>query len=87
MEPDLTPRHRETLQKIFTHPTSGNVEWREVTSLLEAIGSTPHERNGKVTVALGSQTTVLQRPRGKDVDEQMIVDLRRMLTAAGFGPI
>jgi hypothetical protein len=27
---------------------------------------------------------VLRPPHGKDVDEQMIVDLRRMLTRAGF---
>jgi len=29
---------------------------------------------------------VLQPPRGKDIDQQMIVDLRRMLTQAGFAP-
>jgi hypothetical protein len=25
-------------------------------------------------------------PAGKDVDEQMVVDLRRMLVSAGYGP-
>jgi hypothetical protein len=28
----------------------------------------------------------LQPPRGKDVDAQLIVDLRRMLTRAGLAP-
>jgi hypothetical protein len=29
---------------------------------------------------------VLERPRGKDIDEQLIVDLRRILRQAGFAP-
>jgi hypothetical protein len=31
-------------------------------------------------------TEVFQPPDGKDVDRQMIVDLRRMLTNAGLEP-
>ena len=42
------------------------------------------EHNGKVKVALGPETQVLQPPRGKDIDQRMIVDLRRMLTAGGI---
>jgi hypothetical protein len=86
MAADLTHHHRDTLEKIFTHPSSGNIEWRQVRSLLEAVGTTTEEHNGKLKVALGRETEVLQPPRGKDIDQQMIVDLRRMLTAAGFAP-
>ena len=35
---------------------------------------------------IGPETEVFERPRGKDIDVQMVVDLRRMLTAAGLGP-
>jgi len=83
---DLNNHHRDTLEQIFSHPSSGNVEWRQVLSLLEAIGSAVEEHNGKFKVTLGVNTEVLQRPHGKDVDQQMIVDLRRMLTEAGFVP-
>ncbi|HEX8860947.1 MAG TPA: type II toxin-antitoxin system HicA family toxin [Actinomycetes bacterium] len=86
MAVDLNNRHRDTLERIFSHPSSGNIEWRQVLSLLEAIGTTTEEHNGKVTVTLGPETEVLQPPRGKDIDEQTIVDLRRMLTQAGFAP-
>ena len=44
------------------------------------------EPNGKVKVELGGQTEVLQPPDDKDVDRQLIVDLRRMLTSAGLQP-
>ena len=84
MAADLNHRHRDTLEKIFTHPTSGNIEWREVQSLLEAVGTVTEEHNGKVKVTLGPETEVIQPPQGKDVDKQLIVDMRRMLTNAGF---
>jgi hypothetical protein len=86
MAADLTPHHRDTLERIFRHPSSGNIEWRQVRSLLEAVGTTTEEHNGKVKVVLGSETEFFQPPRGKDIDQQMIVDLRRMLTQAGFVP-
>jgi hypothetical protein len=75
--------HRATLERILRHPASGNIEWREVKSLLEAVGATTEEHNGKLEVTLGGETEVLERPRGKDIDVQMILDLRRMLRRAG----
>jgi hypothetical protein len=86
MAADLNHHHRVTLDKIFRHPLSGNVEWRQVLSLLEAVGTTTQEHNGKVKVELGGQTEVFQPPEGKDVDRELIVDLRRMLTYAGLEP-
>jgi hypothetical protein len=84
MAADLNNHHRVTLEEIFSHLLSGNVEWRQVLSLLEAVGTTTQEPNGKVKVELG-ETQVLQPPDDKDLDRQMIVDLRRMLTNAGLG--
>jgi hypothetical protein len=78
--------HRATLERIFRHPASGNIEWRQVLSLLEAVGSVTEEHNGKVKVTVGSETEVLVPPREKDIDKQMIVDLRRMLSKAGVTP-
>jgi hypothetical protein len=86
MARDLTHRHRDTLERIFSHPSSGNVEWRQVLSLLEAVGTATEEPNGRLRVTLGGETEVLQPPGGKDIDRQMVVDLRRMLSNAGLAP-
>jgi len=86
MATELDHRQRDTLEKIFSHPSSGNIEWRQVLSLLDAIGATHREHNGKLKVTIGPETEVLEPPRGKDVDVQTVVDLRRMLTNAGFAP-
>jgi hypothetical protein len=80
----LDSRHRDTLRQIMEHPTSHNIEWRAVMSLLEAVGEVHVHHDGKVAVKIGSELEFLVPPAGKDVDEQMVVDLRRMLTNAGF---
>jgi hypothetical protein len=83
---ELSNRHRDTLEQIFERPSSGNVEWQEVLALLEAAGEVVEEPNGRSRVTLGAETEVFDRPQGKDVDVQVLVDLRRMLRNAGLEP-
>jgi hypothetical protein len=80
----LDHHHRRTAEAILSHPVRHNIAWREVLSLLEAIGEVIEEHNGKFKVSVGGETETLRRPSGKDVSEQMVVDLRRMLGAAGI---
>jgi len=42
--------------------------------------------DGKVDVTIGSAREFLDPPRGKDIDAQMVTDLRRMLSSAGYRP-
>jgi hypothetical protein len=81
----LDSHHRATVEKIFSHPTSHNIDWRDVLSLLEAVGTVKEEHDGHYKVTLGPETEMIQ-PRQGDLDTQMIVDLRRMLKAAGITP-
>jgi hypothetical protein len=81
----LSPAHRDTLATIFRHPTSHNIEWHDVLSLLEAVGSVKERHDGKYTVTVGTVTEVIERPRHKDIDIDEVADLRRMLTQAGYG--
>ena len=81
----LSSDHRDTLLQLFQHPTSHNIEWHAVLSLLQAAGSVEELHDGKFRVQLGTETEVLARPKHKDIDAQQVVDLRRMLTGAGYG--
>jgi len=82
----LDNHHRNTLRQIFQHPASHNIEWHAVTSLLAAVGTVAGHHDGKVTVKVGSQTQIFDPPVGKDIDVQMVVDLRHLLSEAGYGP-
>ncbi len=86
MDTHVSSHHRKTIEKIFHHPAGGNIEWRQVLSMLEDLGTVTHEHNGKFSVALGPETEVFEAPPGKDIHEQLTVDLRRMLSQAGYGP-
>ena len=83
---DLDSEHCKTVEQIFNRPSSANVEWRRVRSLIEAVASDVQEHDGNLRATLGGETETFKRPHGKDVDQQMLVDLRRMLTRAGITP-
>jgi hypothetical protein len=80
----LTNHHRTTLRQLFQHPVSHNIEWRAVVSLLEAVGSVSEHHDGKVAVTVGTQTEFLDPPPDKDIDPQMVLDLRRLLAQGGY---
>jgi hypothetical protein len=53
--------------------------------LLEAVGTVEQRHDGNYVVHIGDQIEVLtHHPQNKDIDVQQVVDLRRMLTAAGY---
>jgi len=82
----LNNHQRSTLRQIFQHPAGHNIEWRAVLPLLEAVGSAEEQHGGKVAVTIGSETEYFDPPPHKDIDTQAVVNLRRMLTKAGYGP-
>jgi hypothetical protein len=83
----IAGHHRDTLLQIFQHPTSHNVEWHDVISLLGAIGSIEERHDDMFVFRIGEEREVLRRPKEKDMDTQQLVDLRRMLTSAGYDSV
>ena len=81
---ELSSHHRVTAEKILGHPTSHNIAWHDVASLLAAIGTVTETPNHRYTVTIGGETETFDRPKGNDIDEQQVVDLRRMLHGAGI---
>lgn len=80
----LNRHHRDILERIFQHPTSHNIEWHDVVSLLGVVGTIEEHRDGKFEVRVGAGVLFLERPRHKDIDIEQVVDLRRLLTGAGY---
>ena len=81
---DLDAHHRATVEKILGHPVSHNIEWHDVLSLLESVGTVTEEHDGRYKVTLGTETQTFDNPRHHNLDEQQVVDLRRMLRGAGI---
>ena len=80
----LDSHHRATLKKILAHPVSHNIQWHDVLSLLESVGTVTEKHDGRYAVTLGSETETFDTPRHADISEQQVIDLRRMLKKAGI---
>jgi hypothetical protein len=57
-----------------------------VLSLLQSVAVVTEDKDGRYTVTLGAETQTFDAPRRHDIDEQQVVDLRRMLKGAGITP-
>jgi hypothetical protein len=83
----LSGHHRDTLVQIFQKETNHNVEWHDVVSLLAEVGSIEEQHDDMFLFRIGQDTEVLSRPSEKDIDGQQLVDLRRILTSAGYDAV
>lgn len=84
--PKLTGRHRDTLEHVFAHPLSHNVEWHDVVALLREAASVTERDDGNVEVRAGDQELMLTRPHGKDLEPDAVVAVRHLLESLGYGP-
>jgi hypothetical protein len=55
--------------------------------LLETVGSVEERHDDMFVFRIGEEREVLRRPKEKDMDTQQLVDLRRMLTSAGYDTV
>ena len=80
--------HRRTLASIFSHPTSGNIPWKDIEALLIELGAEVSEREGsRVGVRLFDDRRVFHRPHpGPKTDKGAVASVRDWLRQNGVGP-
>lgn len=81
-------RHQRTLELIFSRPTSANIPWRDIESLLEELGAEVSEREGsRVAVVLFGEVRVFHRPHpSPDTDKGAVASVRKWLEQHGVEP-
>ena len=81
-------RHQRTLELIFTRPTSGNVQWRDVQALFVEMGAEVSEREGsRVAVVLFDEVRVFHRPHpSPNTDKGAVASIRKWLEQHGIEP-
>ena len=75
--------HRDTIETLFAHPTSRNIKWVDITSLLKSIGEVDDTTHGRLRVKLGDTVEGFEI-HDKDATVEQVADLRRMLREAGI---
>ena len=84
----MNAKHRRTLQDIFARPERADIAWRDIESLLLALGAELSEGNGsRVRIALHGVRAVFHRPHPqKETDKGAVKSMRRFLQEAGIEP-
>lgn len=82
----MSAKDATTMGRIYQHPASHNLEWRDVVALVEHLGTVDEKDNGHITFAVNGASQGFHRPRDKDIsDVQQILDLREFLERSGYG--
>ena len=84
----MNSKQRNTLEAIFTKPIPSNIEWKDIESMLSAVGAEISEGNGsRVRIKLNDIRAVFHRPHPKkEADKGSIATMRRFLENAGVKP-
>ena len=85
-ETQLGHKHSHTLQQIFQHPASHNLEWHSVVALVKDSGTVHEDGNGHLTFTVHGITEVFRPAHDKKSvsDVQQVLDIRHFLERAGF---
>ena len=81
----MKKRHQRIVELIFSRPTSGNVQWRDVESLFLELGAEIEERAGsRVSVFLFGEVRVFHRPHpSPNADKGAVAAIRKWLEQHG----
>lgn len=81
-------KHAKTLAAIFAHPTSANIQWRDIEALFKSLGADVEEREGsRVAVILFGEVQVYHRPHPEPTtDKGAVAGVRKWLESHGVSP-
>ncbi len=85
----MNSRQTTTLKSIFSHPTPSNIRWKEIVSLIRAVGGQLDEaRSGsRVAITLNNRVSVIHKPHpGSEVGQHTVRDVRDLLKDSGIIP-
>ena len=78
--------HQRTLGMLFQHPMAHSIEWKDIVTLLESLGTTTQGGHDTLHATVNNVTVVLHRPKHKDVPQEQVMQLRHFLRQAGIEP-
>jgi len=77
----MNKRQHRTLKRIYSRPVSGSIPWKEIESLMKALGAEVEERAGsRVAVVWKGEVRVFHRPHpSPDTDKGAVASVKKWL--------
>ena len=84
----MNRKHLRTLELLYSRPVSGGIKWRDIESLMAALGAEISEREGsRVGVRLFGERRVFHRPHpSQDADKGAVEAIRKWFNDNGVKP-
>ena len=84
----MNRKHLRTLEQVFARPVSGGIKWRDIESLMTALGAEISEREGsRIGVKLFGDRRVFHRPHpSPDTDKGAVESIRKWFEENGVKP-
>jgi len=84
----MNNKHRKILTAIFSHPVSGNLEWRKIEALFVALNAKVIEGEGsRVSFIINDEKADFHRPHpGKEAKRYQVRNAKDFLNRAGVKP-
>jgi hypothetical protein len=79
MTQQLNSSHRRTYDGIFRQPTARNLDWRDVRSMLGALGQVIEDPNGNLKVTRNGQSLIMHPALGKNIEVEELKEIRHFL--------
>jgi hypothetical protein len=81
-------RYQRTLESIFAHPVSANIQWRDIEALFAELGAEVSQREGsRVAIILFEEVRVFHRPHpSPNTDKGAVSSIRKWFEQHGVAP-
>lgn len=80
----MTLAEGRVMARIFQHPMSHNLSWRETVALFDSFGAVEHAHNGDLVLVLGGEHQTFRPAHKGDLSADDIMALRHFLARAGW---
>lgn len=82
----LSKASRATLDALFRHPVTHNLEWPDVVALFAKLGTADHKSHNEIAFGIGTERHLVHKPHAKDLTASEVMAFRHILTRAGWSP-
>ena len=74
-------KHQKILERIFSHPVSANIKWKDIEALFSYLGAELIEHEGsRIEVFLFNEVRVYHRPHPRpDTDKGAVASIKKWL--------
>ncbi len=83
----MSHHYQKTLEALFSHPISANIDHKDVEHLLSELGASVEQKHGnKLEITLNGKTMYLHRPHGHALPKDEVANVRDFLDNCGVKP-